>query len=421
MSSAVTKVKDFFGIAVSVDGKTVVKLKSDNPMGKASGKRNILGQITHSSLWKNISTFETSRYSAYSVIIGVQSDDSRQVVKGIDRPFIIISAEDLNCKNFAKQLGRTMLEPACVICIETAGLDKNGSARLLRFLKCIKDLFDSRVCVALCASEDTAELFTELIEKHFNLDSSLTSKPAGDSTELDKALEKIRIVEEEKEKLLKENALLRSEVSLSRVRDLEDQLKLEQAEKKEVEESNTSLRAQLARLESENVVQGKKNKQLTDELRKLANDYKMLQVQRNLALPSLEHPCKSNQRSQDIMVPNELVADNIDKEIENSNSSSVDVEKKKELSIIKERLKRNDAGKLLNASLHAYRCIKDLEYSTKFEENEQTKMVKCSVTITKGKIIMNFPTLIRFSGEGRDEKSAKQCAFEQFILLVENY
>ena len=55
----------------------MVKLKSDNPMGKASGKRNILGQITHSSLWKNISTFETSRYSAYSVIIGVQSDDSK--------------------------------------------------------------------------------------------------------------------------------------------------------------------------------------------------------------------------------------------------------------------------------------------------------------------------------------------------------
>ena len=62
-----------------------------------------------------------------------------------------------------------------------------------------------------------------------------------------------------------------------------------------------------------------------------------------------------------------------------------------------------------------------VKYSVKYEENEATRKIVCNVTITRGRVIMNFPTLTHFSGEGIDEETSKEKAFEQFISSVMNY
>ena len=44
ITNSVRKVMDFFGIAASVDGQTVTEVRSQNQIGKASGKRDVFGQ-----------------------------------------------------------------------------------------------------------------------------------------------------------------------------------------------------------------------------------------------------------------------------------------------------------------------------------------------------------------------------------------
>ena len=127
--SAVKKVRDFFGIAASVDGKKVETVrKSNNQMGKASGKRDLQGLRSRSNLSSCFIQYEETRHNAHSLIVGLAIEDQNldKNLKGIDTPFLIISVEDLNSKNFANQLGRTMLEPSCTIFIKTASLERCG-------------------------------------------------------------------------------------------------------------------------------------------------------------------------------------------------------------------------------------------------------------------------------------------------------
>ena len=143
--ASITKVKEFFGVAASVDGKTVSSVKSEIQLGKSSVKRDLFGHRQRAQLWGSVSDFEESRSNANTVIVGLDTDDEEglfKCLKGIDRPFLSISADDMNSRNFTKPLGRTMLEPACTILIRTDGLLRAGKERLLRLLKPLQNLFD---------------------------------------------------------------------------------------------------------------------------------------------------------------------------------------------------------------------------------------------------------------------------------------
>ena len=47
--------------------------------------------------------------------------------------------------------------------------------------------------------------------------------------------------------------------------------------------------------------------------------------------------------------------------------------------------------------------------------------MRCDVSIEKGKIIMSYPGLTRFSGVGIDEESSKLDAFKKFFSSVIDY
>ena len=447
--SSIKKVKDFFGIAASMDGKvgTAIDIKSENMMGKASGKRNFIGIKSHSAMWTSVIDFETSRSHAHSIIIGISGGSSEESVKGIHKPYLIISANDLNSKNFAKQLGRTMLEPACVICIDTIGLNNHGSKRLKLFLKNTIDMFDARVCLALCVSEDTYEVYSDYIEKKFQFDSSpILPKLGGSSSknELEEALRKVKEAEENMKKIKKENDWLREEVSknYSRVKCAEDQLETEQVRSKRLEEDNMNLRSKLNDLEASvsdsDVIRKEKeslkfqletsetsrkevvekNKELTEKLRNSTFDFKLKEVDDSRALKNLEEKyadeCKlTNELKKEIQT---LKAScNKSEQLTGAEPSS-ELGKDSQLAILKERLLKNE--QCPSAVTRIFRSVKDFKYTVDSEVNDATNTVKCQVTITRGRIIMNHPTLTKFSGEGHDEESAKEDAFKKLILSI---
>ena len=94
------------------------------------------------------------------------------------------------------------------------------------------------------------------------------------------------------------------------------------------------------------------------------------------------------------------------------------VEKNISLLIIKERLVKNNAKSSSAVNLVA-RSIKDLKYSVSFIEVGE--ITRCAVAITNGKIIMNYPGLLNFVGEGNDKENSKCNAFANFILAVNDH
>ena len=447
---SVKNVKEFFGIAASADGKIIANQKSENQMGKASGKRNILGEFSNSNIWKTIIDFETHRENACSVLVGINGGNAKQIVKGINRPYLIISAQDLNYKNFSKQLGRTMLEPTCVVCIETDGVEVNGSKRLIRLLKSTKDLFDSRVCVVLSLSVDSSDMYTDYIEKvfDFNPNSNMSAPAPNECNPKEEPrdyIKKIKEAEEKSDNLSKENNFLNEQYSvcLKRVGELAEQLKSEVLSKEKLEDENNALRRKLDilkgsdsideendRLQSKvNSLQielnGKvqENSDLVNELRKLQYDSKTAEIEHKTALDTMkekyEIQCKETDDLRRELSSLKLTEGS--KQASTENPRSEEINEKSDLSIIRDRLIKHGQSSSTSAVLRVAKSIKNFRYDQPiFETDEKTNTTKCWVTISRGKIIMNYPELTKWYGEGIDETSAKENAFNKLILSIVN-
>ena len=147
IAKAVKNVMGFFSVAKCVNG-TSAKLKSTNLMVKASGKR---GSSVFSEFWSSVEDFEQERSASNCVIVSCicSVKNINQCAKACEHSFLIISADDMNCKDFCKQLGKVMLEPKATIFIETTGLNKEGANRLASFTKSVSNLFDSRIRMVL--------------------------------------------------------------------------------------------------------------------------------------------------------------------------------------------------------------------------------------------------------------------------------
>ena len=403
ITNSVRKVMDFFGIAASVDGQTVTEVRSQNQIGKASGKRDVFGQKSHSQLWRSVNNFEETRYAACAVIVGINDENVETSLKCIDRPFLLIPSNDLNSKNFTKQLGRIMLESSFIIIIRTGGLERSGSQRLLRFLKNIKDLFDSRVRVVLCVAEETDENITNYIEQMFTFEPSLAIESSIDSNiQIEKALKKTRVAEEKVTTLQAENTLLINEKSVlsGQVYNLGEELKIQKVSNQELAEKNEEL------LRANSVLAGK--------VRKATHDFELAGIQHKQAMEVLENKFKAQQIESESLRAN-LDEHSAQQQKEGATSDSKD----SDISKIKDRLAKY-MSKELSSVTKTNKCIKDFKYSTEYEKDKVTGIIRSNVTITKGRIIMNYPDLTHFSGEGYDEESSKEKAFNNFIWSVMN-
>ena len=167
ISKSVSDVMNFFLKAKSTDGKKVVSRKSTN-LAEKIRLRQCLGSGggVYSKFWSSISQFDDRR-TVKSCLIASCNFDVRQCVKSLDQPFLIISSSDLNEKDFGKELGRVLLEEKCTICVETDGLTRLGSTRIVSFLKLAVDLFDSRVRYIIFGEAGLNADIDKFSEKHF--------------------------------------------------------------------------------------------------------------------------------------------------------------------------------------------------------------------------------------------------------------
>ena len=67
-----------------------------------------------------------------------------------------------------------------------------------------------------------------------------------------------------------------------------------------------------------------------------------------------------------------------------------------------------------------YQSIKELKCEIKYGSQEES-IVKCKVTILKGRNVQSYPILTNFSGVGTSEKESLIDAFNNFVMSVSNY
>ena len=100
---AVDDVMKFFTMSKMVDG-AAAKCKSICSVVKPSGKRGRCSDEEFQKLWSAVRDFEESRDDEKCVIISCDERDIANCVKSGDKPNLLISATDLNSKDFSKQL-----------------------------------------------------------------------------------------------------------------------------------------------------------------------------------------------------------------------------------------------------------------------------------------------------------------------------
>ena len=88
------------------------------------------------------------------------------------------------------------------------------------------------------------------------------------------------------------------------------------------------------------------------------------------------------------------------------------------LTILKSNLEKNRMG-AASVVQQVYQSIKELKCDINYRSEES--IVKCKVTIVKGRNIQSYPILKHFSGEGSSEQESLVDAFANFVLSVSNY
>ena len=464
---SVSDVMNFFFNAKSTDGKKVVSRKSTNLAEKIRLRQCFgSGGGVYSKFWSSISQFEDRR-KVKNCLIASCNFDVRQCVKSLDQPFLIISSSDLNEKDFGKELGRVLLEEKCTICVETGGLTRLGSTRIVSFLKLAGDLFDSRVRFIIFGEAGLNADIDQFSEKHFLLeDLSEFGEQSNPKTKLGK-VQPIRTtqgVSKEVEELKKEAADLRKQLAakteiLSEIEEKfiksVDHLKVTdeelEATKNELDESGVKLQnAEKERdnLKSENIeLQSKfaglkqsydqkcgeierKSRQVLSEMKgenqelkeKSEKDEKMIsELQSDIStetgllqkrISELEEEVIKFKRS-----PSKCSYDNSNSPPRGQQTQTDRVViSPTPLAIVKENLKKNEGP---NSVDKVYKSVKELKCNMTFSESSSG--LKCEVEIVRGKNISSYPLLCHFIGVGKNRHEAKVAAFSNFVSAVVQY
>ena len=199
----------FFTWAKQVKGENSSQ-KSANRIVMASSKRQPgSGEGVFDKLWAALSEFEGTRQYDTCVIVSVSEQNVAHCVKAADRDTLVVTAADLNRRNFSHELGKLLLGSSPNICLETEGLDVEGTNRLASILEKADSLFDNRLRLVLFTPgnhEDMDLKVREFSEKHFKYEDLVEQHK---KTKIDKKLE--TVVETDLETALKKNRIIENE------------------------------------------------------------------------------------------------------------------------------------------------------------------------------------------------------------------
>ena len=481
INKSISEVMNFFSLAKCVN-RNKADGKSTNVMGKPSIKRGFGGGGVYSKFWSSIREFEGKRLDGSCVIVGCDEVNISLCVKSVDQPFLLISANDLNSKDYCKQLGKVMLEPEATLCIGTEGLKKEGSIRLANLLKAASVLFDSRLRLIVFGQEGVRSDIDKYLETHFVMEklSELSKKVKLDEalesefsqhfrSELNEALERIKLMQSEEQLLKEQNLKLTSKLDakademsdlkleiekldrnltdkkeeLDRVKgelgrsrdDLEVAMNDQNGMKTDILDLKTKLKNLQNSSEQKCKIAENQVEKVTAELGELKKDYKrnsesdcklITELKFKTEEDNVNYEKKINELKLEV---GELKKKNQAHPVPNldgSTSSSIDQQTQTKnvvisptpLSVIKDSLDRNRSS-TSSASDLVYKSIRDLKCAVSYVYSGAN--VRCEVEITRGKNILKYPQLTHFAGEGACELESKSAAFQNFILSVSGF
>ena len=168
ISKSVMNVSRFFLNAKCVGGKRAEGKSSSQIFNP--GKKRTLTRRVFSQFWTAVEQFVKEQLYEKSSIVSCSEVNASHCVKCLDQASLIISSDDWNSKDFKSQLGKALLEPQATLCVELAGLRKEGSTRLISFLTSVDALFDSRVRVVVFGEEGLYTDVDEFSQKHFEME-----------------------------------------------------------------------------------------------------------------------------------------------------------------------------------------------------------------------------------------------------------
>ena len=495
ISKAVSKVMDFYSIAQCIDGEKA-EGKSTNVIQSGS-KRFLPGGGVYAKLWAAVDKYDKERSIKNCLIASCDELNISHCAKCLDHPFLIIQASDLDSKNFCKQFGKVMLENKSTICIESNGLRKDGSVRLVKLLKCARQMFDSRVRIIIFGDPGVNSDIEEYFEKDFMMEAfselpKLSQKKVKLLSE-DQTEDKVAMLLKDLDRLKEENIKMKKELSCkvaqlsnmetelknaeekqtcvtdelietrSKFKDLKEGMEVEVAEKNSLKDSLFDQQSKVVNLEKRCEQECRaKFENVTAELKELKTkqsisskeDLVLIGQLKNENLLEKENYLKTATKLSECKEKNEISRERHLKKIEelelelgevkeslNAQHSQLSVVTPRRLdlelattdqltqtkpvvisptplTILKSNLEKNRMG-AASVVQKVYQSIKELKCDIKYSSEES--IVKCNVTILKGRNILSYPILTHFSGDGHSEQESLVNAFANFVLSVSNY
>ena len=466
--SSIANVSNFFLNLKCVGGQKAVG-KSASALNQAGKKRFNSEVGVFTKFWKAVEDYELLHSDGHCMVFSCDELNTKMCVRSLEHPFLVISADDLNCKDFKNQVGRTLLESKASVCVELEGLKREGMTRLVTFLKSAVKIFDSRIRIVVFGERGEFTDIDDFSRNYFEMKdfSQVSKKVKIDSLEVQQVDAK-EALKRHVEILKKDKEVLKSDMDRMREKIADYQVMVKQLEeessnfKEELREKNV----QLAQCKGDAIEGVVKNKELVEERSMLqskmaevkeAEDVKYRQIllhskkvtdelfelKKELENDSeknqkkIENLRKENDHQQDVIeeLNKKLEAQsNVGLSASNLSSSSpvithglkvVTVETQTEvvefaksaLSVLKEQLSKNIDSP--SAVHQAYRSIKNLKCKEKFTKS--VNGVYCELKIIGGNNILKFPDLTNFNAEGMSEKESKNAAFAKFVKSVFDY
>ena len=475
IASSIANISKFFYNLECVNGEKA-EGKSSSVMDKPDKKRLNSEIGVYPKFWKSVENYGLLHSEGRCTVLSCDEVNVRLCLKGLDHPFLVVSSNDFNSKDFKNQMGRILLESKASVCLVLDGLRKEGMSRLTTFLKSAVNLFDDRVNIIFFGERGEFTDVDDFSSKHFEINdynTEMRKKVKNDSprttsigdTVLQKEVDKNKALKKHVDILKKDNAVLSSDIGKKSEKLADHQVKLKQLEedctklKEELKEKevhlaqfrgdaeeagmkNTDLVEEISTLQRKCVeikeAEDEKyrkvllhSKKVTDEIYELKKEFVNTSEKDQQIIKDLKKESENKQK-----IVNDL-KEKIESQSTVSHSAPDDLSSsspgvarylgisvgtqtnvveysKSPLSVIREQLSKNSDSP--SAVHQAYKSIKNLKCTEKYSKS--ISGVSCKLIILKGNNIVKYPGLTHFMGEGQSERESKIAAFANFVSSV---
>ena len=189
--NSIDNVSKFFFNLKFVGGEKAVG-KSSLALEQAGKKRLNSDVGVFPKFWKAVEDYELLHSNGQCTVFSCDELNTKMCASCLDHPFLVVSANDLNSKDFKTQVGKALLESKASVCVQLEGLKKEGMTRLVTFLKSAVKIFDSRIRIVIFGERGEFTDIDDFSRNYFEMKdfSQVSKKVKIDSLEVQQVDEK---------------------------------------------------------------------------------------------------------------------------------------------------------------------------------------------------------------------------------------